>query len=57
MSWQLKAYSALIDEDVEIGPKTDDFDQILGISEYMAEGRPGLIVHVEGSRLPKWEDT
>ena len=52
---QLKIYSQLLDEDVEVGPPSEDLDALLELGDFMAASRPGLIVHVEGPALQKWE--
>lgn len=51
---QLKAYSLLTGDDLEIGPPSEDLDEILGLADELATSRPGLIVHVEGPVLQKW---
>lgn len=52
---QLKAYSLLTGDDLEIGPTTEDLDAILELGDTIATSRPGIIVHVEGPALQKWE--
>lgn len=47
---QLKMYSPLLDEDVDLGLPSTDVDSLLELGDMMATGRPALIVH-----LQKWE--
>lgn len=56
MSWQAKIYSQLLDEVVDVGHPSEDFDEVLGLGEFMAAGRDSLIVFVDGPRLPEWKD-
>lgn len=48
------AYSQLLDETMPVGSPSKDFDELLELGDFMAEGRPGLIVYIQGS-LQKWE--
>ena len=52
---QLKAFSLLTDDVIELGPPTEDLDAILGLADTVATDRPGLVVYVEGPVLQKWE--
>ena len=54
---QLRAFSELTEEVIDIGPPTEDLDAILGLADTMATNRPGLIVYVEGPVLQKWESS
>jgi hypothetical protein len=55
---QLKAYSQLLDETVDLGLPTEDLDQLLQLGDFMASGRDeSLIVFVEGPaavKLQRW---
>lgn len=53
---QMRVYSQLLDEDVDLGLPSTDVDALLGLGDMMAD-RPALIVHMEPvSRLRKWAD-
>ena len=51
---QLKSFSDLMDEPIDVGPPDQSFDEILELGTMLAEGRPGLIVYVENPPLQKW---
>lgn len=51
---QVKAYSTLTGDVIDIGPPTEDVDAILGLADTMATNRDGLIVYLEGPVLQKW---
>jgi hypothetical protein len=53
---QLKAFSLLTEDLLDLGPKTEDLDAILGLAETMAP-HPDLIVFVDGPALQKWSTT
>lgn len=53
---QLKGYSQLTEEVIDIGPPTEDLDTLLGLADMVATSRPGLIVYAEGPVLQKWKD-
>lgn len=53
---QLKAYSQLLDEVIDLGSPTENLDDLLQLGDFMATGRPGIIVYVEGPALRKWTD-
>jgi len=51
---QVKAFSDLMEEPIDIGPPSEDFNEILELGTFMAESRPGLIVYVDNPPLQKW---
>lgn len=53
---RLKGYSTLTGDVIEIGPPTEDLDEILGLADMVATSRPGLIVYAEGPVLQKWKE-
>jgi hypothetical protein len=53
---QLKAYSEITGDVLDLGPATDDVDALLGLGEMMATNRDSLIVFTERPvPLQKWE--
>lgn len=52
---QVKSFSDLMDEPIDIGPPSENFSEILELGTFMAESRPGLIVFVDRPQLQKWE--
>ena len=52
---QLKGFSDLMDEPIDLGLPNENFSEILELGTMMAESRPGLIVYVENPPLQKWE--
>lgn len=54
---QLKKWSDLMDEPLDVGPPTGDLNKILELGTMVAESHPDLIVYVENPRLQKWEGT
>ena len=52
---QVKAFSDLMDEPIDIGLPSENFSEILELGYVMAESRPGLIVYVDNPPLQKWE--
>lgn len=53
---QLKAFSTLTEEVLDIGPPSENLDAILELGDMMASSRDGLIVYVQGPVLQKWKD-
>lgn len=53
---QVRAYSELLEEVVDIGLPTENLDALLELGNMMAANRPGLIVYVDGPALQRWED-
>ena len=54
---QLKEYSLLTKEVTNLGPPTENLDQILGLAEMEATNREdSVIVFVQGPVLQKWVD-
>lgn len=53
---ELKAYSLLTDDVLELGPLDITADEVLELGDYMATNRPGLIVFADEPtvRLQKW---
>jgi hypothetical protein len=51
---QLKAFSQITGDVLDIGPASEDLDAILGLGDMMAPHND-LIVYVEGPVLKKWE--
>jgi hypothetical protein len=55
---QVKAFSELTGDVLDLGPVTEDLDKLLGLGEMMATNRDdSLIVYVEGPALQKWESS
>lgn len=54
---QLKAYSEITGDVLDLGPATEDLDALLGLGDMMATNRDSLIVFVDGPALQKWEST
>lgn len=53
---QLKGFSLLTEETLELGPPTTDLDAILELGDAVATGHPGLVVYVDGPALQKWSE-
>lgn len=54
---QVKAFSTLTEDVIEIGPPTEDADAILELGSLAATGHDNLIVFTEQPvPLQKWED-
>lgn len=54
---QVKAYSELTDEVRNIGPPSQDADEILELGAFVATGRDNVIVFVDPPTftLPQWK--
>lgn len=54
---QVQAYSTLADEVLDIGPPSNDPDQILELGAFVATGREDVIVFVDPQTitLPLWK--
>lgn len=52
---QVKAFSLLTEEEIDLGIKTESLDDLLELGEMAATGHDNLIVYVSGPALQKWE--
>ena len=48
---QLKMYSQLTEDDLDLGLPSEDQDELLELGDAIATSRPGVIIH-----LQKWTD-
>lgn len=53
---QLKKFSDFMDEPLDVGPPTENLDEILELGTQLAERGDGLIVYVENPPLQKWPE-
>lgn len=53
---ELKAYSLLTGDVLDLGPTDADPDELLELGAYAATIAPGTIVFTEGPTLQTWED-
>jgi hypothetical protein len=51
---QLKGYSTLTEDILDLGPVPEDLDEMLALGEFVATGHDNLIVYAEGLGLQKW---
>lgn len=54
---QLKAFSLLTEDVVDVGLPSEDGDYLGGLGDLMASGRDSLIVFVDGPAIREWDGT